>query len=62
MKPPAGRVQIGDRVVAPGGRQGRVVEEQLIVSNGAWQYTVALDDGATVRHLDYELKRVAPAA
>ncbi len=62
MKPPAGRVQIGDRVATPAGAPGRVVEERLLASNGAWQYTVALDDGSTVRLLDYELKRLAPAA
>jgi hypothetical protein len=43
----------------PGGRQGRVVGERLIASNGAWRYTVALDEGGTVEHFDYELKRAA---
>ena len=56
MKPPEGRVQVGDRVTAPGGRRGRVVRERIIGSNGACKYTVALDDGGTVEHLDYELK------
>ncbi len=57
MEPPAGRIQLGDRVEVQG-RRGRVVGERLIVSNGAWCYTVALDDGGTVEHLDYELKRL----
>lgn len=61
MKPPAGRVQIGDRVEVPDGRRGRAVAEQLLISNGAWSYTVALDTGGTVQHLDYELKRLEPA-
>ena len=58
MRPPAGRIQIGDRVEVPGGRRGRVVGERLIVSNGAWFYTVALDDGGTLEQLDYQLKRL----
>ena len=58
MRPPAGRIQIGDRVEVPGGRCGRVVGERLIVSNGAWCYTVALDDGGTLEHLDFQLKRL----
>ena len=58
MEPPAGRIRIGDRVDAPGGRRGRVTGERLIASNGAWRYTVALDDGGSVEHFDYELKRV----
>jgi hypothetical protein len=57
MQPPAGRIQIGDRVQTPAGRRGRVVGERLIASNGAWAYTVALEDGGTVEHLDYELLR-----
>jgi len=61
MKPPAGRIGIGDRVQVPGGRQGRVVAERLIASNGAWMYTIALDDGATVQHLDFELRRLESA-
>jgi hypothetical protein len=61
MRPPAGRVQIGERVQVPGGRRGRVVGERLIASNGAWSYTVALDDGGTVDNLDYELRRVEGA-
>ena len=32
--------------------------EALVHSNGAWRYTVTLDDGATVEHLDFELKRL----
>jgi len=58
MEPPAGRIAIGDRVEAPGGRRGRVVAERLIASNGAWRYTVVLDDGASVEHFDFELTRV----
>ena len=59
MRPPAGRIQIGEHVAVPGGRRGRVVGERLIASNGAWRYTVVLDDGGTVEHFDYELKRDA---
>ena len=62
MRPPAGRIALGDRVRVPSGRHGQVVGERLVASNGAWQYRVALDDGTTVEHLDYELKRPAPAA
>jgi hypothetical protein len=58
MHPPAGRIEIGDRVQVPGGPRGRVVGERLIASNGAWSYTIALDDGGTVEHLDYELRAV----
>jgi hypothetical protein len=58
MNPPAGRIQVGDRVTA-GGRAGRVVQERLIVSNGAWRYVVELDGGATIELLDYELKKIA---
>jgi hypothetical protein len=58
MKPPAGRLAIGDHVQTPGGRPGRVVGERLIVSNGAWRYTIALDEGGTVEFLDYELRRL----
>lgn len=61
MKPPAGRIGVGDRVQVPGGRQGRVVAERLIASNGAWMYTVALDDGTSVEFLDYELRRLESA-
>lgn len=61
MKPPAGRLQIGDQVEVPGGRRGRVVDERLIATNGAWAYTVALDAGGTVEHLDFELRRLAAA-
>ena len=61
MRPPAGRVQIGERVQVPGGRHGRVVGERLIASNGAWSYTVALEDGGTVEYLDFELRRVEGA-
>ena len=58
MNPPAGRIQLGDRVTV-GGRAGRVVTERLNVSNGAWCYTVELDGGGTVDALDYELKKTA---
>jgi hypothetical protein len=61
MKPPAGRIQVGETVETPGGQTGRVVGERLVASNGAWRYTVALADGGTVEHNDYELKRVAQA-
>ncbi|HYR95243.1 MAG TPA: hypothetical protein VEM57_00850 [Candidatus Binatus sp.] len=61
MKPPAGRILLGDRVQVPGGRRGRVVGERLIASNGAWRYTVALEEGGTVEHFDFELKRVEAA-
>jgi hypothetical protein len=58
MKPPAGRIHVGDRVDVPGGGTGRVVAERLVASNGAWYYTVALDaGGATVERPDYELGR-----
>ena len=56
MRPPAGRITIVERVVVPGGRRGRVVAERLVASNGAWCYTVALDDGGTVEHFDFELR------
>ena len=59
MNPPAGRIQVGDRVLAPGGRAGRVVKERLVVSNGSWLYVVELDGGGTVEALDYELKKSA---
>ncbi len=61
MRPPEGRIQIGERVQVPGGRRGRVVGERLIASNGAWSYTIALEEGGTVEHFDFELKRVATA-
>ena len=61
MRPPAGRIAIGDRVQLPGGRRGRVVGERLIATNGAWSYTIALEDGGTTEHLDYELKRLETA-
>jgi hypothetical protein len=61
MKPPAGRIAVGDRVQVPGGKPGRVVAERLIASNGAWMYTVALDDGGTAQLLDYELRRIEGA-
>ncbi|HYV57188.1 MAG TPA: hypothetical protein VE911_06580 [Candidatus Nitrosopolaris sp.] len=57
MQPPAGRITIGEQVEVPGGRRGRVVAERLIATNGAWSYTVALDDGGSAEHLDFELRR-----
>jgi hypothetical protein len=57
MKPPAGRIRIGDRVEVPQAGMGRVTGERLVASNGAWFYTVALDGGATVERPDYELRR-----
>ena len=59
MNPPAGRIQVGDRVTVPGGRVGRVVKERLTVSNGSWHYVVELDGGGSVEALDYELKKTA---
>ena len=59
MNPPAGRIQIGDRVEAPSHRTGQVMTEQLTISNGAWRYAVKFDDGSTSHHLDYELKKIA---
>jgi hypothetical protein len=58
MQPPAGRVQIGDRVEIPGGQQGEVVTESLIATNGAWRYVVRLQDGTTREHFDVELRRL----
>ena len=58
MRPPAGRLQVEERVTAPGGRTGRIVGERLIATNGAWSYTVVLDDGGTAEFLDFELKRL----
>jgi hypothetical protein len=49
---------IEERVMAPGGRRGRIVSERLIASNGAWSYTVAFDDGGTAEFLDYELRPI----
>ena len=61
MRPPAGRVQIGEQVQVPGGRRGRVVGERLIASNGAWSYMVALEDGGAGEYLDFELRPVEGA-
>jgi hypothetical protein len=58
VKPPAGRISIGDRVEVPAAGRGRVVGVRLVASNGAWFYTVALDTGATVERPDYELRRL----
>jgi hypothetical protein len=57
MNPPAGRIQVGDRVTASGGRTGRVLQERLTVSNGSWRYTVELDGGGTIEALDFELAK-----
>ncbi|MFN8544136.1 MAG: hypothetical protein U0807_08015 [Candidatus Binatia bacterium] len=59
MKPPEGRVLVGETVTVPGGRRGTVVAERQLVSNGAWRYAVELDGGGTVEHHDYELRKVA---
>ena len=56
MKPPQGRIAVGDRVRVPGGGAGRVVRERPVQSNGAWQYLVELDGGGAVEHLDFELR------
>ena len=58
MQPPAGRIAVGDSVRVPGGRRRRVVAERLIASNGAWSYTVVLEDGGPVEHLDFELRHL----
>jgi hypothetical protein len=58
VKPPVGRIHIGDRVEVPAVGRGRVVGERLVASNGAWFYTVAVDGGATVERPDYELRRL----
>jgi hypothetical protein len=59
MNPPAGRIQLGDRVTLPDGHAGRVVGERLVVSNGAWRYRVELDGGVAVERYDYELTKIA---
>jgi hypothetical protein len=61
VKPPEGRIHVGDRVAVPAGRQGQVVGERIIATNGACKYTVALDDGGTVEHLDFELQKLVAA-
>lgn len=61
MHPPAGRIQLGARVVAPGNRQGDVVGERAIASNGAWAYVVRFDDGSTREHFDFELRQASAA-
>ena len=58
MNPPAGRIQLGDRVTVAG-RPGRVVQERLTVSNGAWRYVVELDGGGTVEAFDFEITKSA---
>jgi hypothetical protein len=62
MHPPAGRIQVGDLVRAPGDRTGRVTHERLITSNGAWRYVVVFDAGGDAEFLDYELTKLVPAA
>jgi hypothetical protein len=59
MNPPAGRIQLGDRVTVPGGRTGRVVRERLMHSNGAWRYVVELEGGGAGEFFDYELQKSA---
>ena len=59
MHPPAGRIQVGDRVTVPGGRTGRVVSERLMHSNGSWLYGVELDGFGTIEYPDFELKKTA---
>lgn len=61
MNPPAGRIQIDDRVTVRDGRSGVVVGERLVASNGSWRYDVALDDGSRVDALDYDLRKVTAA-
>jgi hypothetical protein len=61
VEPPEGRIVVGQQVTVPDGRRGRVVGERLIASNGAWVYTVALDQDGTVEHFDFELRRVERA-
>lgn len=56
MQPPAGRVRVGDRVTAPGNRQGEVLSGRSIPSNGAWAYVVRFADGSTREHYDFELR------
>lgn len=56
MHPPAGRIRIGDRVTAPGNRQGQVVGGRAIASNGAWAYLVRFSDGSTRELYDFELR------
>jgi hypothetical protein len=58
MRPPAGRIHIGDRVEVREDGRGRVVGERLVAPNGAWFYTVTLDGGATVERPDFELRRL----
>ena len=60
MRPPEGRIHVGERVQVPGGKTGRVVAERLLQSNGSWHYRVELDGGGSVEHLDFELKALAP--
>ncbi len=59
MKPPAGRLRVGDVVTTRDGQRGRIVEERLIASNGAWSYVVTLDGGGNVERDDFDLRRVA---
>ena len=59
MNPPAGRIQVGDRVTVPGGRAGRVVSERLTPSNGSWRYGVEIDGDGTIELFDFELKKTA---
>lgn len=56
MQPPAGRISVGARVVAPGDRRGDVVGERPIPSNGAWAYVIRFADGSTEERYDFELR------
>jgi hypothetical protein len=58
VQPPAGRIQIGDRVEVPSGERGEVVAEDLIATNGAWRYRVRLENGTAGEHFDVELRRL----
>ena len=62
MKPPQGRIQIGWRVRTIEGREGEVVAERLVQSNGAWYYTITFGDGAREERPDYELRRMSSDA
>jgi len=60
MHPPAGRIRIGDRVIASGNRPGEVVGERAIPSNGAWAYVVRFADGSTRELYDFEVRGPSP--
>ncbi len=58
VKPPQGRIQVGWRVRTLDGGRGEVVAERSVESNGAWYYTVVLDDGRRQELPDYALRRL----